>query len=1123
MNQPPPDILGRLVTARPLLELAHLAAEKGAVSVSGLWGSSVAAVVSALEKELRRPFVVICGHLDEADDLADDLELFRGVRPQVLPALELGGSLGRASEEQVSNRLQLLTQLSEGDQEPIVAPIQALMQAVPSKQQLAHLVRKFTTGDDLEPEKLIVWLSEHGYNRLEQVETPGDFAVRGGIIDIYLPGEHDEAPGEVGITVRIDFFGDQIESIKRFSLDTLGSGEKLQSIRVLDLKGLLPESSDSTHLFSFLKPDTLVFLYSPLEIAEQAKSYMDRLPDSRGIYPLGALLKNTSHFTRLELTQFDQGATSMHSLVGGAVVPHMSLPILSLQRFETEAKKALTELSELTSTHEIGVFCENDGEAKRFSELLETHQAGLGDKISVHIGYLHRGFIWDIDSGAAKEVAGRPLALLGHHELFHRYEVRRRVKRVIASRPVDSFLDLKVGDYVVHVAHGIAKFIGIQTIQKDGKSDEYLTLRFAENATLHVPATRVNLIQKYIGGFHGHPTLSRLGSGAWEKQKAKVSEAVMDMAAELLEVQAARAAQAGLAYPPDTEWQKEFEAEFPYEPTDDQVTSAEEIKQDMRKPRPMDRLLCGDVGYGKTELAMRAAFKAVEYGKQVAVLVPTTVLAEQHERSFRERMANYPFIIESVSRFKSSRQQKDVIQRANKGEVDILIGTHRLISKDVKFSDLGLVVIDEEQRFGVTHKERLKQMRKTVDVLTMSATPIPRTMHMSMIGLRDISSLTTAPQDRRSVVTEVIAYDKNRIKLAIQRELAREGQVYFVHNRVYNILDVAEEIRQMVPDARILIGHGQMGDGELEDVMMKFIKHEADILVCTTIIESGLDIPNANTIFINKADRFGLSELHQLRGRVGRYKHRAYCYLLLPADRPVTPVAAKRLKAIEEYSHLGAGFKIAMRDLEIRGAGNILGAEQSGHIATVGYEMYCQLLEEATRQLKKEAKPTVPEAHVEIGLTAYIPKTYIQADRQRLDVYRRLTRCTSIEMLTELEQDMKDAFGEPPRQVVLLMAMTEVKLLAGLFGIESVVRQDIDVVLKVRDPVRCLAGLVGAPGTLRVIDEKTVYLRMPPTFLEPEPLLLVLKNLMRQAYDRELRGEPAPVPPAPKVSNRSAR
>ncbi len=1155
----PPDALGRLVAARELRELARTLGQSGAATASGLWGSSVAAVIAAVEDELKRPIVLVCGHIDEADDLADDIELFVGRRPEVVPTLELTGSMGQLSEEQVSNRMRLIMRLSEvgataashaspvspgerratqasplqnTDRPLLVAPIQSLMQAVPSRDQLQHLIRTLKPGQQLEAEKLIVWLAEHGYNRLEQVEVPGDFAVRGGIVDIYLPGDFDDAndsaaeEAQVGLTVRVDFFGDEIESIRTFDLDTLGSGKKLESVRLIDLKGQI-DSSSSTHLFSYLPQDTIVVLWAPLEIAEQAKSYFDRLPEVKGTYPLSAVLKNIAHLSRLELSQFDQGSAAMPSFISSGGVPHVTLPVRSLQKFETEAKKAIGELAEFAKDHDVTVFCENSGEITRFAQLLDQDAPGLREGLSLAIGYLHRGFVYapnDTKAPGLQSPGFCPIALLGHHELFHRFEVRRRIKKVIASRPVDSFLDLKVGDYVVHVAHGIAKFTGMQTIAKEGKSEEYLTLRFAENATLHVPAARINLIQKYIGGFHGHPQLSRLGSGAWEKQKAKVSEAVMDMASELIEIQAARQAELGVAYPPDTDWQREFEAEFPYEPTEDQITSADEIKQDMQKRRPMDRLLCGDVGYGKTELAMRAAFKACEFGKQVAILVPTTVLAEQHYRSFRERMAEYPFQVESISRFKSAREQKDIIKRTSDGQVDILIGTHRLISKDVKFTDLGLVVIDEEQRFGVTHKERLKQMRKTVDVLTMSATPIPRTLHMSMLGLRDISSLTTAPQDRRSVVTEVMSYDKNRVKMALLRELQREGQIYFVHNRVHNILEVAEEIQAMVPDARILVGHGQMGEGELEDVMLKFIRHEADILVCTTIIESGLDIPNANTIIINNADRFGLSELHQLRGRVGRWKHRAYCYLLLPADRPVTPVAAKRLKAIEEYSHLGAGFKIAMRDLEIRGAGNILGPEQSGHIATVGYEMYCQLLEEAVRQLKNEKKPVTPEAHVEIGVSAFIPKTWIPGDRQRMDVYRRLTRCTSIEMLQILEHDLKDAFGEPARQAVLLFALTELRLLSGHWGIESIIKKDPDVVLTVTDAARAQAALTGAPGTLRVIDPQTVYLRMPASFLEPDTLLMVLKNLMRQAYDRELKGEtvaepgkaPTP-PPAAKV------
>ncbi len=1130
-------------------------------SVSGLWGSSVAATLAAIARELKRPVLLVCGHLDEADDLADDLQLFGGKRPEVLPALELTATLGRMSEEQVSNRLQLIARYANGGQsEMLVAPIHALMQSVPARSALQHVIRTITAGQDLEPEKLIVWLSDHGYNRLEQVEVPGDFAVRGGIIDVYLPGEHAQSGDQVGLPVRIDFFGDQVESIKIFDLDSLGSKSNIPSVQIVDLKGNL-DTSETTNLFSYLKEETIVALWAPLEIAEQAKSYLDRLPEVKGIYPLNAVLKNAERFTRIELSQFDQGTSTMPSFVAGKAVPHVKLPVQSLQKFKTVAKKAIAELGELAQTHEVVVFCENEGESSRFVELMDAEQPGLKSRVELAVGYLHRGFVWDagvspgsgenqdehrtsnVERRTSKENTGTnpdssslqnsmldvrssmfashsdpPIALLGHHEIFHRYEQRRRTNKVIASRPVDSFLDLKTGDYVVHVAHGIARFMGMHQINKDGKVEEYLTLRFAENASLHVPAARINLIQKYVGGFNGHPTLSRLGSGSWEKQKAKVGEAVMDMAAELLEVQAARDAEQGTPYPPDTEWQREFEAEFPYEPTVDQVTAAEDIKQDMQKTRPMDRLLCGDVGYGKTEMAMRAAFKAMEFGKQVAVLVPTTVLSEQHFRSFTSRMASYPFVVDTISRVRSTKEQKTTLKKLAAGEIDLLIGTHRIISKDVKFADLGLVVIDEEQRFGVTHKERLKQMRKTVDVLTMSATPIPRTLHMSMVGLRDISSLTTAPQDRRSVVTEVMPFDRQRVKLAILRELQREGQVYFVHNRVSNIQEMADEIQQLVPDARILIGHGQMADGEMEDAMMKFIRHEADILVCTTIIESGLDIPNANTMVINNADRFGLSELHQLRGRVGRWKHRAYCYLLLPPDRPVTPVAAKRLKAIEEYSHLGAGFKIAMRDLEIRGAGNILGPEQSGHIAAVGYEMYCQLLEEAVKGMQNKPKETKPESHVDIGISAYIPKTYIPGDRQRMDLYRRLTRCTSLEMLAGVEQDVKDAFGEPPRQAIIMFALTELRLLSALFGIDSIIKKDPDVVMTVRDAGKAQIALHGAPGTVRVIDEKTIYLRMPPTFLESETCLMVLKNLMRPAYDRQQRGEPPPdLSPKPKA------
>ena len=1107
----PSDMVRALMEAWPLRALSAAVESHGATLASGLWGSSVAAAVAAVGRHTGRPVLLVCGHVDEADDLADDVELFAGERPEVLVAMETAGGLGQASEELVADRLRLLGRLAAKGKKPpyLVAPIQALMQAVPDPSELKHMTRTFRAGQEVEPEKLIVWLSDHGYNRLDHVEVPGDFAVRGGIIDVYLPGKFDTADGsglqQIGLPVRIDFFGDQIETIKRFNIDTLGSEGTQSDVEFVDLKGKL-DGGGTTSALKYLPDDTVVFLWAPLEIAEQAKSYLLRAPDQRGLYPLSAVLKLIGDRRVVEASQFDAGNVS---LVSNAQPTRVVLPVRSLQRFETEPKKALQELGELSRTHKVAVFCENAGEQNRFRELLQSDVSDAADDVATPIGYVHRGFVFGESpeseiSNLKSDVSDPPLALVGHHEIFHRYELRRRVSnKGVATKQIDSFLDLNVGDYVVHVAHGIAKFTGMQTIEKEGKHEEYLTLRFAENAALHVPASRINLIQKYIGGFSGHPTLSRLGGNLWEKQKEKVSEAVMDMAAELLEVQASRAAQVGHPFPADTDWQHEFEAEFPYTPTEDQVSAADDIKGDMTKPRPMDRLLCGDVGYGKTEMAMRGAFKAAESGKQVAVLVPTTVLAEQHERSFRERMANYPFRIESLSRFKNPRQTKLILDSLAAGDVDIVIGTHKLLGKQIKFADLGLVVIDEEQRFGVTHKERLKQLRKQVDVLTMSATPIPRTLHMSMLGLRDISSLTTAPQDRRSIVTEVLGYDEQRIKLAMLRELQRGGQIYFVHNRVSNIQEVAANIQRLVPDAKIIVGHGQMEEGELEKVMLKFIRHQADILVSTTIIESGLDIPNANTMFINGADRFGLSELHQLRGRVGRYKHRAYCYLLLPADRPITPIAAKRLKAIEEFSHLGAGFKIAMRDLELRGAGNILGPEQSGHIAAVGYEMYCQLLEEATQQLKNEKPPTKPEAHVEIDLNAFIPKTYIAADRQRMDAYRRLTRCTSVEMIGELQRDFTDAFGEPPRAMVIMYALTELRLLASHFGIDSVVRKPPDVVLTVRDAKKAQVALTKAPGTLRVIDDKTVYMRPPAVFMEPEPLLLTLRNLLMKAYDAE--------------------
>src|SRR5262249_27459560 len=561
------------------------------------------------------------------------------------------------------------------------------------------------------------------------------------------------------------------------------------------------------------------------------------------------------------------------------------------------------------------------------------------------------------DSAEAGE-RGEALVVLGGQELFHREDTRQVLpRRRLESRAIDSFLELAEGDLVVHVSHGMARCRGMQVLDKNGKEEEYLTLEFRDAVRVFVPASKIDLVQKYVGGARAEPELSKFGGVGWTRKKEKVEQAVLDLASDMIELQALRAAQPGIATGPDSEWQAEFEASFPYQETPDPLTTLTELKTHLEGGRPMDRLVCGDVGYGKTELAIRAAFKAVDNGRQVAVLVPTTVLAEQHYRTFSQRLAEYPFTVEVISRFRSGAEQRRILERLGRGGIDIIIGTHRLVSADVRFKDLGLVIIDAEQRFGVEHKERLKPLRAKVDVLTLTATPIPRTLHLSLLGIRDISNLETPPPDRLSIETRIVRFDSTLIRHAVLRELNREGQVYFVHNRVHNIHEIADRLRKIVPEARLVIGHGQMHEDELEHAMLSFVRRDADILVATTIIESGLDIPNANTIFINEADNYGLADMHQLRGRVGRYKHRAYAYLLLDGSKQLTPVAAKRLKAIEEFTELGAGFKIALRDLEIRGAGNILGTQQSGHVAAVGYEMYCQLLENAVRRLAQQPAP----------------------------------------------------------------------------------------------------------------------------------------------------------------------
>ena len=748
------------------------------------------------------------------------------------------------------------------------------------------------------------------------------------------------------------------------------------------------------------------------------------------------------------------------------------LKIESVDRFSSTGRDALTDLAEsLGPDDKVLLSCHNEGEKQRLTELIAETDAAesldLARRVTLCIGRLSKGF----------RLVERGLVVISDNELFSRSQARRvkSRRRSADTRAIDNFLDLKDGDLVVHLTQGIAKYRGMALMDKDGEKAEHLLLEFRDQLIVYVPAGLIHLVQKYIGPAKSMPELSKFGGTSWEKKKGKVAEAVTDMASDMLTLQAERNSKPGLQSKPDSQMQQEFEQAFPFTATVDQVSAIADFKEDMERGRPMDRLICGDVGFGKTEVAMRAVFKAVDNGRQVAVLVPTTVLAEQHFRTFSQRMAEFPVNIEMLSRFRSAAEQKKIIEKLAAGEIDIVIGTHRLVSKDVNFHNLGLLIIDEEQKFGVKVKDRLKHFRLEVDILTLTATPIPRTLHMSLLGIRDISSLTTPPRDRMPIETRVGRFDESLVRSSIIRELNRGGQVYFVHNRVHDIQLIAARLRQIVPEATLTIAHGQMSPDELELAMLDFVAGKADILLATTIIESGLDIPNANTMIIHQADIYGLADLHQLRGRVGRDRHRAYCYLMLEEGRVVTTKATKRLKAIEEYSELGAGFRIAMRDLEIRGAGNILGTEQSGNIAAVGYELYCQLLENAVRTLKKQPLRYQSHVKIELPVSAFLPDRYVPEQKLKIEIYRRLSQANSLAMITELEEEMRDRFGPVPSPAKRMLRLRELNLRALTWKIENVHLEDGFAVFRYRDVklIKMLSYL--HKGHLRVVDQHDAY------------------------------------------------
>ncbi|MFM1920304.1 MAG: hypothetical protein RLZZ303_1938 [Candidatus Hydrogenedentota bacterium] len=1000
----------------------------------GPWGSAKSVAAMQAAEAMGRPMLFLCAGRIEAEAVYEDLATFAGEeRVALFPAWEvLPSDTMNPSDDIVAERLdtlrRLATALEQEQRMMVVMPVRSLMQRVIPRKQLEEGTLSLRCGQEIDLDALLERLIKLGYTREVMVENRGEVSVRGGIVDIF--------PISAELPFRFEFFGDEIESIRRFEPETQRSVSSEEGVQILPrsekaLLTKLEKQGGLDALTSYLPKDTLVVIDEIPAVLDEAHIVERQAAGSRHVMTWEEAEKALDPFAQLNLAQV--------ALERDEKLSRVKMPSTSIAGWAGHAQDFWDQLNRWGADgYTVQLICVNSGERRRLYELLEEKGYRPGQEgfdLRVDIGRLRAGFTIPQDK----------LAVLSEKEMFGRHYVRRKRRRFEAGSMITQFSDLKSGDYVVHVEHGIGRYLGLKRF--DGKSSDFMMLQYRGGDTVYVPVTQIDQVQKYVAGEGAVPRVDKVGGASWRNAKATVKKAVRDMTAELVKLYAAREQSQGFAFSTDTPWQKEFEDSFQYDETPDQLRAIEEVKRDMESPRPMDRLLCGDVGYGKTEVALRAAFKAVQDGKQVAVLAPTTVLTQQHYATFTERMADFPVRIELLNRFRTDRQQHETIERLKSGEVDIVIGTHRLVSKDVHFKDIGLVIIDEEQRFGVVQKERLKQMRNQVDVLTMSATPIPRTLHFSLIGVRDMSVINTAPNDRLPIHTCIETWDKNLIKEAIERELAREGQVFFLHNRVNTITQVAAQINELVPRAKVEVGHGQMHKHELEEVMGRFIERQCDVLVCTTIIGSGIDIPNANTIIIDRADHFGLSELYQIRGRVGRYKHRAFAYLLVPGDRALTEDAQERLKALEDFSSLGAGFRIAMRDLEIRGAGNLLGGDQSGHISSVGYETYRELIEECVSEHRGVAVRRVQLPAFDLKVEAHIPEAYVPTAQQKMTLYRRIAHLKSMDEVEEMAQELQDRFGPPPAPVKRLLDVMRARALAGEAGVRSMAASDGTVII----------------------------------------------------------------------------
>jgi transcription-repair coupling factor (superfamily II helicase) len=1008
-----------------------------------------------------------------------------------------------------SARARALHAAALGQARVVLASAQALLPRLPAPESIVATSFDLRPGVEIDPLALAEILVEGGYERQDPVDEHGEFSVRGGILDVYPAGETSP--------VRVEFIGDSVESIRRFDPGTQRSIETLDQFQIVPVRE--PGAGADATIFDYLRASRpmRVVVAEPQDVRSAVEKWWEQVGASyqhrdraSGAPPPDRLLLSWSALEPV----FEAGVQLEELALDESSDRSRHVKSQPTQEFRGRIPDWIAELRVALDRADAVLFvASTHGRAERAVELLHDYEmrallATTSDErvegaIVVAEGLLSRGF----------RLPDAALTIYAETDIFE--EERRRTttsrKRSLAATFLSDLRDLKTGDLIVHVDHGIGQFVGLKQISI-GHGDvvqEFLELRYHGEDKLFVPVERLDLVQKYTGGTR--PPLDRLGGTSWEKAKTKVKKAMRDMAEELLKLYAARKAVAGHAFSADSHWQEEFESAFEWELTPDQVTAITDIKRDMESSTPMDRLLCGDVGYGKTEVAMRAAFKVVMDGKQVAFLAPTTVLAFQHIETLRHRFAAFPVRMEVVNRFRSAQETKTILQDLAAGKLDIIVGTHRLLSKDVQFKDLGLLVVDEEQRFGVAHKERIKQMRKKIDVLTMTATPIPRTLNMSLVGIRDMSVIETPPKDRLAIQTNVVKFDAQVIARAIRNEMARGGQVFFIHNRIESIFSMGNLIQRLVPEARVVVGHGQMGEHILERAMVDFMAHKADVLLSTTIVENGIDIPNANTIVINRADRYGLSQLYQLRGRVGRSDRPAYAYLLIPPEEALSPVARKRLAAIKEFSDLGSGFRVAALDLEIRGAGNLLGGEQSGQIDAVGFEMYTKLLEETIRELKGEDLEDDLRAIVNLRIDFRIDDGYVPDMNQRLMIYRRIAAARSEEDLNRIMEEIRDRYGPPPVAVLNLADYGRIRVLADWLGVESVEREATTVAFRFRekakvDPVR-LVQLVRERGDLQLVPPVSLKLDLKKADVpkKPEPSA----RIPERGFRRRPRPDPA--------------